>query len=261
MSDLQKLQHGFIDYLVGSETDIARHIQPNSALSAKERLNIYAYAYKARLKEAITTDYEILHSYLGDEQFEQLLQHYISKHPSQETNLRYYSTKMASFLRTEVPFNNLPILSEIAQIEAAFTNSFDAKDGEPTTLKQLSSLPPAAWENLKFIFHPAVQILTLEFNSFETWKALTDEKQPPTSKQFNSPNAWLLWRDIELITHYRPLPASEHAALKLALQEESFPTICESLLEYFSEDEVPIKAISYLQVWVHEGFITTLNIS
>jgi len=259
MSNLQTLQHGFIDYLLGNPSNIAQHIQSTPNLSADKRLNIYAYAYKARLKEAIGTDYEQLHSYLGDEQFDQLLERYIEKHPSKETSLRYYSINISTLLRDEKPFNNLPILAEIADIEAAFANSFDAADSTILTINDLATLPETAWETLSFELHSSLQLLSYNYNSFAVWKALSDEQTPPDTIEFETPETWLMWRDSQLITRYRPIVNEEATALSFARQGQSFPAICEALLDYFPEDDVPIKAITFLQTWIQEGLVSNLK--
>ena len=259
MSELRNLQQAFMGHLLGKTTDIAKHIQSTATLSAKKRLDIYAYAYKERLKEAITTDYEKLHDYLGDEQFEQLLERYIEHYPSQQTNLRYYSTQMANLLRDEEPYRQHPILTEIAGIEAAFADSFDAQDSELVSIDTLTSLPPEAWETLSFTFHPSVQALTFKLNSFAVWKALANDMPPPKTEHLSTPDVWLLWRDSTLISRYRPVKIAEASALELVLAGRTFADMCEQLLNDFSEEEVPSQAIAYLTSWVNEGLIASLN--
>lgn len=259
MSELRELQQSFMDHLLGSTSTIEQHIQSTKNFSASKRLNIYAYAYKARLKEAISTDYEKLHSYLGDEQFDQVMERYIEKHPSQQTNLRYYSIEMANLLRTEEPFNQYPMLAELAYIEAAFANSFDAADSAVINIEYLAALPPEAWGTLRLNFQASVQILSLKLNSFAVWKALAAENGPPETTNHDTLDNWLLWRDAELITRYRPLAAAEADAMKLALQGKFFADICEQLLNHFSEQDTPIKAVSFLQTWIQEGLVANLD--
>ena len=119
---LHDLQQNFMNYVLGESSDMVEKIESTPALSAKGRLDIYATAYKLRLKEAITTDYAKLHSYLGDEQFDAVMERYIDKYPSHITNLRYYSISMPILLREERPFNQMPVLAELATIEAAFSD-------------------------------------------------------------------------------------------------------------------------------------------
>ena len=259
MSSLQHLQNEFMNHLLGEPSDIVQHVQSTPTYSATERLNVYAYAYKARLKEALETDYEKLHSYLGDEQFDQLLELYIKKHPSKHTSLRHFSVSMAALLSEEEPYAQLPILAEIATIEASFANSFDAKDANVATLDSLAALPPDSWETLNFSFQPSLQLLPLSFNSFDIWKALGDEQSPPETEPFKQANMWIIWRDIELISRYRPLSEAEAAVLSLAVIGIPFPAICEELLNHFNEDETPLKAIGFLQTWVQEGLISMFH--
>jgi len=226
--------------------------------SAEGRLAIYASAYKSRLKEAILTDYDKLATYLGDEQFDSVMELYIEKYPSHTTSLRYFSIHLPELVRDEAPFDQFPELYEIACIERVFANSFDAKDIIFTTINDLATLPPEAWETLIFEFQQSAQILNLKHNSFSIWKALSAETQPPQLESAE-PVSWIVWRRSNLVSHYRALPAEEEVALRLAMAGETFAVICEQLLQFFSEEETPAKAISFLQSWVNEEMLAGLR--
>ena len=78
MAVLRELQNEFLGYLLdNSSADIVERIESSPKRSAEERMDLYGVAYKLRLKEAISTDYDRLYSYLGDELFEQLMLSYI----------------------------------------------------------------------------------------------------------------------------------------------------------------------------------------
>jgi hypothetical protein len=258
MSELHDLQHRFMDYLLQESVAIIDDIQSTSVLSAKDRLDIYASAYKLRLKEAITSDYGKVASYLGDDQFDQLMERYIEKHPSHTTNLRYFSINLPELVRDEAPFNSLAELYELACIERAFADSFDAKSIHFATLEELATIPEQAWETLQFKFQSSLQILWLEHNSFPIWKALAEDNVPPKLEK-TTLIAWVLWRRSDLISHYKVLSEAEVAALDLALKGESFAVICEKLLDFFSEEETPIKAIGFLQSWLAEEMLESFN--
>lgn len=254
MPGLQDLQSRFMDYLLDESSEMVEHVESTPMLSAKGRLDIYAIAYKLRLKEAITTDYGKLASYLGDEQFDQLMDRYIEKYPSQTTNLRYFSTHLPDLVRDEIPFNSLEELYELACIERAFADSFDAKDLQFATLEDLAVLPEEVWGTLQFVFQKSVQILWLNHNSFPIWKALDNEDTPPKVEKTEA-FAWVLWRREDLVSHYRVLAGAEIAILELAMKGETFAVMCEKLLGFFSEEETPMKAISFLQSWLNEQML------
>jgi hypothetical protein len=254
MSGLQKMQRRFMDYLLNESTEMVNDIESTPMLSAKGRLDIYAIAYRLRLKEAMTTDYDKLASYLGDERFDKLMEQYIDKFPSHTTNLRYFSVNLPELIRDETDYSHIAEVYELACIERAFSDSFDAKDLQFSTIDDLATLPEEAWGTLSFEFQKSVQILWLDNNSFPIWKALADEEIPPKAEK-QTASAWILWRKSDLISHYRMLATEEIAILALAMKGENFAVMCEKLLDFYSEDETPMKAIVFLQSWIAEEML------
>jgi len=256
MSALRKLQHEFLDYLLDdSVVDIVERIESTPRRSAVQRMALYGNAYRLRLKEALSTDYERLHSYLGDELFENLMQRYIDGYPSQHPSLRYFGQHVVELVEDIEPFNQHPEIAEIVRIEQAFANSFDAADCECVTLDQLTQLEPEEWAALTLRFHSAVQLLPQHYNSFQIWRALADEETPPQKTAGDT--TWLIWRQ-DLVSRYRALESAELAALTIAMSAGSFADLCAALLEHFSEQETPQRAVGYLQQWINDQMVCEL---
>jgi L-rhamnose mutarotase len=257
MDALRKLQHEFLGYLLDdSAVDIVERIESSPQCSADQRLAFYSNAYRLRLKEALTTDYERLHSYLGDELFEKLMQCYIDNYPSHHPSLRYFGQYMIELVEQLEPFNQLAEIAEITRIEQAFANSFDAADCPCVSFSQLAELDPAAWATLTLSFHDAVQLLPQHYNSFQIWRALANEEIPP--QKTADETTWLIWRQ-DLVSRYRALESAELAALKIAISGGNFADVCAALLEYFSEQQTPQQAVAYLQQWINDQMVCELN--
>ena len=256
--ELKQLQHQFMSYLLGQQKDIINNIQSTPMRSAEGRMDIYANAYRMRLKEAMTTDFEKLHTYLGDQQFDMLMDHYIDVYPSHTTSLRYFSNHVPDLLG-KPPFDELPVLKEIAVIERAFADSFDAKDAQFASLEQLAAIDPNLWAYLQLEMQTSLQILPFSYNTFAIWKALSDEETPPDVEKMETDSLWVLWRKSDLISHYRHLSAAEASALRATQQGASFADICECLLDFFSEEETPVQAVTMLQSWIQEEMVSGLT--
>ncbi len=143
MDALRKLQHEFLGYLLDDvAVGIVERIESSPKRSAKQRMALYGNAYTLRLKEALSTDYQRLHSYLGDELFDTLMQHYIDSYPSHHPSLRYFGQHMVELVERLEPFSQIPEVVEIARIEQAFADSFDAANCQCVTLDQLAELEP-----------------------------------------------------------------------------------------------------------------------
>jgi len=256
MAALRKLQDEFLGYLLdNSAAGIVESIASSPSCSAEERMEIYGNAYELRLKEALSTDYERLHSYLGDELFETLMKNYIESYPSHHPSLRYFSQHMVDLVERLEPFSRLPEVAEIARIEKAFGDSFDAADCNSVTIDQLARLDPEIWPTLKLRFHDAVQLLPQNYNSFQIWQALSNDDMPP--KIAASKTTWLIWRQ-DLVSRYRALSGAEIVALTIAMSEGTFAELCEALLEHFSEQETPQQAAGYLQQWINDQMVCEL---
>ncbi|MCW9014996.1 MAG: DNA-binding domain-containing protein [Gammaproteobacteria bacterium] len=257
MNTLRKLQYEFLDYLLDdSIAGIVERIESNQQCSAEERMTFYGNAYTLRLKEALSTDYERLHSYLGDELFDSLMQHYIDSYPSQHPSLRYFGRHMVELVEQLEPFKTLTEVAEITRIEQAFANSFDAADCPSVSLDQLAQLNLEAWASLTLQFQGAIQLLPQQHNSFQIWQALANEETPPQKTSCDT--TWLIWRQ-DLVSHYRALENGELTALTTAMSTGSFAGMCEAMLEQFSEQETPLKTVEYLQQWINDQMVTALN--
>ncbi len=258
MDTLRKMQLKFLGYLLDDEAiDIVADIESTPRHSAQQRMLLYGSAYTLRLKEALSTDYERLHGYLGDNLFDDLMQHYIERYPSHDPSLRCFGENMADLLACLAPFKSLPEVAELARIEKAFGNSFDAADGLCITLEQLAQLKPVAWATLSLRFHDAVQLLPQQCNSFQIWQALANEQVPPEKTVDHT--TWLIWRQ-DMVSRYRALQNAELAALVCVKSGGNFADLCEALLTHFSEQETPQRAAAYLQQWINDEMVCELNV-
>ena len=142
-------------------------------------------------------DYEILHIYMGNEE---LVNRCIAENPSRVKSLRNYRSAMSKFLMTQTHYHDFVELAELAQIEKAFANSFDAKNASFLVLEDLAQLNPEDWPALCFKFQPSLQLLAFRHNSFEIWQALAKDTPPPELRQIERPAHWVIWRARSLIS-------------------------------------------------------------
>ena len=257
MAVLRELQNEFLGYLLdNSSASIVERIESSPKRSAKERMDLYGVSYKLRLKEAISTDYDRLYSYLGDELFEQLMLNYIKRYPSHHPSLRYFSQHMVELVEQLKPFDQLPEVAEIAHIEKAFCDSFDAANCHSIDITELAQLDADVWATLKLDFHASVQQLPQQYNSFQIWKALSNDEIPP--EKVTDEATWLIWRQA-LVSRYRALSAAEAMALNIAMTGGTFGELCEALLDFFSEEEIPKQAVGFLQRWINDQMVCELT--
>jgi hypothetical protein len=254
---LRQLQRDLQRHLLGEDNGIAAAIVDAPPLAVAERLGIYHNAYRVRLIEALDDTYPVLHAVLGDEVFSALGEEFVAEHPSVHRSIRWYGRELAEFLGRCPPYDEQPILAELALLEWTLAEVFDAADAEPVQRAALSAVDPSAWSELQFEFHPSLRRLPLHWNTVAVWQAMTRDEAPPDPSRAEQASPWLLWRQ-NLQNYFRSMPADEATALDLGRSGANFAEICEALAEWLPQEEIPLRAAGLLGAWADSGIIISI---
>jgi hypothetical protein len=255
---LLDLQREMQRHLLGERSGVMTHIVDAPPLPATERLAIYRNAYQVRLIDALEDTYPILHALLGDEMFVALGEAFVAEYPSVYRSIRWYGGELKDFLGGCAPYNEQPLLAEVAWLEWTLAEVFDAQDAESLTRAALSAIDPSAWSGLRFAFHPSLRQLKFEWNTAAVWKAMSAEETPPRPERADAAVAWLLWRQ-DLQNYFRSLTQPEAAALDAALSGCDFGEICESLSAWLPENEIPMAAATFVGNWADSGILVRID--
>ena len=157
--NLAELQSQMQSDILKREDGVLKRFSVPKHTTAEKRFAVYQDAYQIRLVEVLSEDYENTWKYLGDEQFYQLAIEYIKTHPSDQTNMRWFGRHFPEFLTQSPLSSDHPILTEIASIEKALDDAFDAADGDTATMEDLAAIPPEVISDLTFKLHPTCRLL------------------------------------------------------------------------------------------------------
>jgi hypothetical protein len=254
---LRELQRELQLDLMGEPSSIAAAIVDDPPLPVDERLGIYRNAYSARLIESLGNTYPVLRKLMGAELFEELGSRFVVEHPSPHRSIRWYGRELAGFLSASTPFDERPLLAEVARFEWTLSEVFDSADASSLDRAALAGVAPEDWSQLRFGFHPSLRLLAFDWNTVAAWKALNADTDPPAPARSDGAVEWLLWRR-NLENYFRSLDAPESTALAAALRGETFETICIELGALIPEDEVPLRAAGLVAGWVDSGLIVEL---
>jgi len=148
-------------------------VLPSRQLTSVERLGIYAHMYYARLLEVMEAEYPTLRQVLGPEEFASACRRFVTKHPSRTRTLNALSASFPKFLARTLPKTNRHGLAvDVARIERAMEDVFDAPRAEPMTAAQFAALGAGGWERMRLRVNPALAMLTLRYPANEYMNAL-----------------------------------------------------------------------------------------
>jgi hypothetical protein len=203
-------------------------------------------------------DHERLHSYLGDEMFDEMGHAYVAATPSQHPNLRWFSQALPEFLKATAPYNNYPILSDLAALEKALNDAFDAQDESALAVAEMAGFAPEVWHDLKFMAHPSAIRLDLTTNVSAVWLALKNDETPPDAVVLEEPCRLLIWRQ-DVIPLFRELSAEEAMMWDEAAGGIPFGVLCSMLATYDDPDGAAARGAGYLHSWVSAGLLTGVS--
>ncbi|MCA9676148.1 MAG: putative DNA-binding domain-containing protein, partial [Myxococcales bacterium] len=143
-SGLRGLQAEFLGAVLdGAPARAAPRVIGDARLDAVGRVEVYARMYRDRMVDALAEDFPKLVAIIGGERFAALVIEYLVRHPSRSWTLRDAGDRFARFLagRAATP----PWWAELAALEWARVDAYDAIDEAAMTRDDLAALPVEAW--------------------------------------------------------------------------------------------------------------------
>ena len=248
---LRDVQGLFLAGVIRGEVEAERLIVDDNRVGATRRLDIYRNNYRASVTSILADHYERLHLYLGEEQFGRLANAFVDAQPSMVRNLRYYGAGLADYLAGAFPDDGE--LAELARLDWALRDAFDAPDAEPLDVETVGTLGDA-WIDVPLAPVPSAQFVTVSFNIAAIWNALEAGEAPPGPERFDHAETVLVWRQGGS-PRFRTLDADETAAFGLIANGHSFTGISEHMLGQMGEDAAMQALGAWLGGWLAEGSV------
>jgi hypothetical protein len=230
--------------------------QPESG-TREARLDVYRHGYPLRLTEFLGNDHPKLSCYMGEVKFAALARAYIARHPSDTPNARWYSRHLGEFLRRTHPYSRKPELGELAELERALNEAFDAPDAPCITMLDLAAVDPDLFGNASFEISPSLRRFKVRTNVTSLWSSLKCDEPPPHPIGLDQDQELLVWRQGSA-SRFRMLGDEEAMALDAAGHGISFAVICEMIATMDDPDTAAFRAATYLRGWIEAEIIARL---
>jgi hypothetical protein len=243
---LAELQARFLRAVAGGDgAGLAGHLRAGGPLDPARGLEVYAGMHATRLSDALREDYPRVEAALGEAAFAELARRYLARHPSTHPSLRELGRSLPDFVAAER--RRPPWLADLARLEWARVEAFDAADAAPLTLEGLRAVPAEAWPGLRLVPVPSYRRLDSEWAIDTLWAA-------PRRRARRRPTALRVWRDRFEVCHAAITPV-ERAALVLLEQGQPFGRLCEAA-EAAAPAEGAARLIGAILLrWVSDGLV------
>jgi hypothetical protein len=217
----------------------------NARLSAGAQVEIYREQFFLRHVDALREDFGSVAHLLGPEAFEALARAYLAAHPPCSFSLRDLGAALPAFLTD-------PRTRDLARVDWAFVEAFDAPSLPPLAASDLGSLPEAAWPALRLALQPAVTLLSLAYPAHDYRAAARHGGAPPPLV----PRACFvaIYRGLTALHSLELAPAAyailDHLASGMPLGEA-----CERASRT-SPSDIAADLAAWFQQWTARGFLS-----
>jgi len=258
MNEFARLQDDFQRGILGADDKVLGEILDSPKERREVLFGVYRHAYGSRLVEALRHDHPLLHLYLGDEMFDAMGQAYVTARPSHHPNLRWFSQGLPEFLKITAPYSDHPVIADLAALEKALNDAFDAADAPVLTLQDMAGFAPEVWSTLQFTPHPASRRLDMSTNAAAIWLALKNEERPPDAAALDERGRLLIWRH-DVTPMFRELTPEEAMMWDEAANGIPFGVLCTMLATYDDADGAAARGAGYLHGWVTAGLLSEVS--
>lgn len=155
--------------------EIGRVILPSKTLTSVERVGVYQGMYLLRMVEALENDYPALAHFLGQDAFADLVTRYVAAHPSRSYTLNRLGEALPEFIRTTRGVKKKAFAADLARLERAVTEVFDAERSPEWPAGEIEKLPQGAWPGAVFVPIAAFRVLAFSYPVNAYFQSVKDE--------------------------------------------------------------------------------------
>jgi hypothetical protein len=266
------IQSGLMAFITGRgrstlALDLETLVVGDRRASALERLEVYRHMYRARIVEALESQFPRLGRYLGAQGFAETAGAYISDEPSRHPSLRFVGEWLPGWL--EVRRSETPMLGALARLEWARTDVFDQADESVLTLDAIRAWPADRFGEFPLALVRAHRVLTLPAGTGDLWDAmgpeatvdrLTGAGQSDDRWSSDALECIVVWRQ-ETAVYHRVVDATERLALERVAAGTCFGLVCDALLAEQGEEAAVARAYNLLLTWLADGLVRAVEAS
>jgi len=182
----------------------------NERMAPTDQLQVYNGAYLARLVEVLQGDYGALQHVLGEDDFRELMTKFLGAHPSRHPNLNQLGAPLPAFVARQRSLPQRAFLAELATLERAVAEAFDAPEFRAVTPEEMAAVPPEQWGKARLRVNPSVQLFAFRHPVDVFYQAWKEEKPVPVPARAAN---WLcVYRNDDRVWRQR-LAKPAHAVL------------------------------------------------
>lgn len=163
------------DHFTAALTDPSLPVPPGlvSPLGRPDakRFAVYRNNVHVSLVGALAARFPVTRQVVGEDFFSGMARLYVGEHKPKSPVLLHYGESFPAFIAAFPPASGIPYLSDLAQLEAAWTQSYNAAEAQVLTPSELSRIAPEWLVNLPLRAAPPTRLVSSAWPIGSIWSA------------------------------------------------------------------------------------------
>ena len=231
------------------------HIAGNDRLSPAEQLEIYREQFWLRHTSSLVEDFPGLGGILGQADWERLAEQYLREVVPTSFTLRDLGNELPAVIERAAWLPHRELCLDMARLELAYIEVFDAEDSAPLAPEQLASVPENRLGDARLVIAPSVRLLSVHYPVADLRRKLRADGEEPVAIPERAPQNLVVYRRDRSLWDM-PLPGVAFAflrALEQGLSLSAAATHAAPTPEL--EAELAEGIGGWLQEWTTKGLI------
>ena len=239
------------------------HFSGNDRLSPADQINIYRQQFWLRHTRLLVDDFPGVSGLLGQAAWEPLVEGYLCHLGYSVRDLRNLGKQLPEYLGGLDGLKDKELLIEMAQLEWAYIEAFDAKNDSALSAEKLGKIPPDAWATAQIQLSHSLHLLRVDYPVAHLRRLLRNSYSEgrDADRQKKTHNLVVYRRDKNLWDKSISLPAF----LLLEQFQKGVPLIaaCETVIKENADAEQVFdeQLMEWFALWGRLGWITDVVIS
>jgi hypothetical protein len=140
-----------------------QNISGNSRLSPVEQLEIYREQFWLRHTSSLVEDFPGLGGILGQADWERLVEEYLCRVAPDSYTLRDLGARLPEVIEAAGWLPHQRLCLDMARLELAYIDVFDAQDVPPLAAERLGSIPEESFADARLVVAPSVRLLRVGY--------------------------------------------------------------------------------------------------
>jgi hypothetical protein len=234
-------------------------IAPSPTLAPRERVAIYARSYIARLVEALEADFPVVVALLGHDRFHRVARAYATRRRPRSWTLNDFGTDFPGFLDRTRGLPREALVRDVARIERAMSEAFDAEVTSVLRPADAASVPATRWADTRFAPSPSLRVLALATGANPVVTRVRHGSAPP--RRTPPGPAWVAVYRKDDVVYRMDLTRPPHAALSALVRGRTLGEAVSAASRTFEGDvsALPAQVRTWFAQWMGEEWFAGIG--